>query len=68
VTASLFCGKVVTERAFVGPLGGVGALRQVVLVYLVKDLLKDVFLAFDSISFMIAVGVGLITYLVLVRR
>jgi len=39
-----------------------------ILVEVVKDIVHDAFLAFDSISFLISVGVGIVVYLVLIRR
>lgn len=39
-----------------------------ILVEVVKDIVHDAFLAFDSIAFLLSVGVGIVVYLVLIRR
>lgn len=58
----------VCRMPFPDALRGSDVFKRRVVYYLVTDIVKSTFLAFDSISFMIAVGVGLLMYLVLIRR
>jgi len=54
--------------AISGATRGAVAVHWRILVEVIRDIWKDTFLAFDSISFMISVGVGIVLYLVLIRR
>jgi len=54
--------------AISGPTRWVDDVHWRILVEVLKDIAKDTFLAFDSLSFFISVGVGIILYLVLIRR